>query len=154
MESLPPDPSLRPGLAYAYYEKAIQRLDELAGLPPKKEGFLPKGEYLEKAERPDSFAFVYTGFLDIPNTGVYYLELRSDDGARLFLGDELLVDNDGSHSARRREGVQALQAGLHPIRLEYFDDYSGETLQVTLIDQHGTKTTLKPGDFLGKPNNE
>jgi len=152
VESVPPNATLRPGLAYRYYEKAIQSLEELTGLSPKKEGFLPEGEYLQVAERADSFAFVFSGYLEIPKTGVYYLELRSDDGARLYLDDELLVDNDGSHSARRREGVQALQAGLHPIRLEYFDDYSGETLQVTLIDQAGNKTSLKPGDFWGNPD--
>jgi len=151
VESLPPDASLQPGLSYAYFEKAIQSLDELAGLPAKKEGFLPEGEYLQLAERSDSFALVFTGYLDIPKTGVYTLVLRSDDGARLYLGEELLVDNDGSHSARNREGVQALQAGLHPVRLEYFDDYSGETLQITLIDQDGNKTMLKPVDFWGNP---
>ena len=154
VESLPPNAALRTGLAYKYYEKAIQSLDELTGLSPKKEGFLPKGEYLQEAERPDSFAFVFTGFLDIPKTGVYRVELRSDDGARLYLSDELLVNNDGSHSARRRQGVQALQAGLHPIRLEYFDDYSGEILQVALIDAQGNKYTLKPEHFSGNPNNE
>jgi hypothetical protein len=41
-----------------------------------------------------------------------------------------VIDNDGSHSASSREGYMALKAGYHPIEIQYFEDFLGETLQL------------------------
>lgn len=63
------------------------------------------------------------------NDGLYRFYTYSDDGSALYIGDELVVDNDGGHSAQRREGMIALQAGFHPFRLLYFEDYMGQILE-------------------------
>lgn len=44
----------------------------------------------------------------------------------LYIGDRKVVDNDGSHAAVTATGRIALEAGLHPFRLLYFEDYEGE----------------------------
>ena len=44
--------------------------------------------------------------------------------------DELVVDNDGSHSPRTRRGRIALERGHHPVRIEYFEHYAGQELDV------------------------
>lgn len=138
----------QPGLFYQYYEKQLSRLDELKQLSPLREGRIATGDYLDLSHRPDSFAFVFTGYLYVAQEGAYTLLLRSDDGARVYLHDQLVVDNDGSHSARTREGLMALEAGWHPIKVEYFDDYSGEKLQIVLRDQSGNNSKLLPNNFV------
>ena len=45
----------------------------------------------------DAFAARFTGFLRIATPGDYTLFLTSDDGARLWLDGQLIIDNDGLH---------------------------------------------------------
>jgi len=57
-------------------------------------------------------------FLKVPKTGLCRLILESDDGARLFLDDHLLIDNDGLHPTQEIGRKTRLAAGLHPLRIE------------------------------------
>ncbi len=74
---------------------------------------------------------MFTGFLRVPQDGVYTLFVSSDDGSRLYLGDNLVVDNDGLHGQSEASGLAALSAGLHPIRIAYFNATGGEGLIVS-----------------------
>lgn len=150
---LTPEPGVsladpQPGLAYAYYEAAIQQLDQLHDLEPQSLGVATGKRFLAEAQVEDHFAVVYTGYLRIPRTGAYQLATISDDGSRLYLHDRLVVDNDGSHSTRQRTGLAALEAGWHPIRIEYFEDYSGEKLVIKQVGPEGKTTLLTPADFV------
>ena len=82
------------------------------------------------AQRIDHYAIRYTGYVDIPKSGIYTFYLRSDDGSKLYLHDDLVVDNDGSHSSITKQGMMALKKGLHPIRIEYFEDFLGQELRL------------------------
>ncbi|TWU01997.1 family 16 glycoside hydrolase [Neorhodopirellula pilleata] len=71
--------------------------------------------------RPNQhFGIVFEGNLSIEADGKYRFVLRSDDGSRLRIGDQELV-NDGIHPANNREATFELKAGIQPIRVEYFD---------------------------------
>jgi len=51
--------------------------------------------------------------------------LYSDDGSRVFVDGQLVVDNDGRSedgSAKRKTGAITLSAGYHDLRVEYFQD--------------------------------
>ncbi|MBI3118395.1 MAG: DUF2961 domain-containing protein [Candidatus Hydrogenedentes bacterium] len=84
---------------------------------------------LPERELPDQFGLCFSGYVRIPSRGAYTFSINSNDGSRLFFGDDLVVDNDGPHSARERSGQVALDAGLHPVRLDYFQAGSGRTLE-------------------------
>ena len=57
------------------------------------------------------------------------------------VGDQLVVDNDGEHGMEERQGVIALAAGLHPIRVTYFNAAGGDGLKVAY---KGPKTEKQP----------
>ena len=71
------------------------------------------------------FGLVFTGFIYIPETGIYTFYTTSDDGDVLYIGDEIVVDNDGSHESRERLGMIALKAGFHPVTIKFrqFENY-------------------------------
>jgi len=46
--------------------------------------------------------------------------LLADDGAKLYLNNELVIDNDGMHGARAVSGSATLTRGVHEIKVEYF----------------------------------
>lgn len=78
----------------------------------------------------DNFGYVFTGFLDLPEAGLYGFETTSDDGSRLFIDGVEVVDNDGFHGPTTVSGTIMLQAGLHAIEVRYFEFGGGESLAV------------------------
>ncbi|WP_250442803.1 family 16 glycoside hydrolase [Actinotalea sp. C106] len=69
----------------------------------------------------DSFRTDVLATLHAPADGEYTFRLTSDDGSRLLLDDQLVVDHDGLHEATAKEGVVSLAAGHHALLVEYFD---------------------------------
>ena len=118
------------GLKYQYFEGEFSQLPNFEQLAPKKSGIATDFIVDELAMRIDHYAILYKGLIEVPSTGIYTFYVRSDDGSKLFIGDELVINNDGSHSARTKKGYIALEKGKHPIRLEYFEDFLGEELRL------------------------
>lgn len=58
--------------------------------------------------------------LNVPVTGDYEFALNSDDGSRLFIDGHEVIDNDGQHGEIQKSAVVALTAGMHEVRLPYF----------------------------------
>ena len=76
-------------------------------------------------EFTDQFAVRWTGDIYAPVEGSYELATNSDDGSLLFVDGQLVVDNDGLHGMRRRSVVLHLEAGWHPVRVEFFENFGG-----------------------------
>ena len=64
----------------------------------------------------------------IATPGKYHLELTSDDGARLWLNDQLLIDNWTAHEAVTDEVDIEIGAGLQHFRIEHFNQKGFSTL--------------------------
>lgn len=68
----------------------------------------------------DAFSVRWTGSVRLPRDGKYTFYMVSDDGIRLWLDDQLVIDNWSSHSETENQGQIELWGGRpHPIRLEY-----------------------------------
>ncbi len=122
--------ALKNGLAYKYYEGHFMNLPNFDTCDLKTQGVTQDFNVEALSQRKDHFGLQLEGFIDIQETGIYTFLCRSDDGSRLFIDDQLVVDNDGSHSARTRNGNIALEEGLHSIRIEYFEDFLGQELGI------------------------
>jgi len=108
------------GLSYAYFEGGWQTLDQLAGREPVARG-VAAGFELDMRRRDEHFAVVYLGYIHVKRDGLYGFSTSSDDGSRLWVQGELVVENDGLHGMVERSGVIGLKAGYHPFRVEYFN---------------------------------
>jgi len=118
-----------PGLAYAYFQGEWETLPEFTTLSPLQSGTCPSFDPGVKM-RPEDFAVKYTGFVQVPEDGVYTFYMASDDGSRLWIGDTLVVDNDGLHGSRTESGRIALARGLHSIAVGFFQRTGGMDLEV------------------------
>jgi alpha-L-fucosidase len=119
--------TLKPGLTYAYYEGTWDRLPSFEALAPVAAGTAPSAD-LTPARRAEHFGLRFTGFVNVPADGVYTFHVDSDDGSRVYIGEALVVDNDGLHSAQEVSGSIALAAGPHPVSVAYFQATGGRTL--------------------------
>ena len=122
-----PEQTTRPGVAWSYYEGTFSRVADLEGQRPVEEGILPTVT-IDSARLRDHFGCRFEGLIRIPERGVWEFRLQSDDGSVLEIDGARIVDNDGSHAAVAATGRVALDEGLHPYRLLYFEDYEGEEL--------------------------
>lgn len=89
------------------------------------------GDFMN-SNRSDGVGAVLTGYVWAFLDGVYTFTTNSDDGSRLYIGDELVVDNDGLHGMVRRGGSIPLSAGWHQVRIEFFENGGGAGLFATM----------------------
>jgi beta-glucosidase len=81
------------------------------------------GEGSFAADQPvDHFSIRWTGYFVPQKSGDYKFFTSADDGARLYIGDETLIDDWQRHSQTVDSGTKHLEAGQpYKIRLEYFE---------------------------------
>jgi len=132
---------LVPGLRLAYYEASVGSASALARARPASVA-VADSVALQGRERAEAFGLRFTGFVRVPEDGVYAFTLDSDDGSRLAIGSEEVVDNDGMHSEKAVTGMVALAAGLHPITVEYVQGGGGASLKAFVQREGGAREQL------------
>lgn len=108
------------GLNYRYYEGDWNNLPNFDALSPVSTGTVSTFS-LSPRRLSDRFGFVFEGFVNVPTDGQYTFFTTSDEGSRLFIGQTVVVENDGLHAATERSGRIGLKAGKHAIRVLYFE---------------------------------
>ena len=63
--------------------------------------------------------------------GFYNFSLISNDGSKLYIDGEELIENDANHGAVEEPGRVALKAGLHKILVKYFQCGGAKALKVS-----------------------
>lgn len=134
------------GVTYKYYEPTGRiNMGSING-NPKLSGNTDIISVAGK-QRADKFAFEFTAYIKIAKDGIYTFFTQSDDGSKLFIDDEEVVDNDGDHGTVEKAGKAALKKGYHKIRVMYFDSGGGNELKV-LIQAEGKEKMEIPAAML------
>jgi hypothetical protein len=90
---------------------------------------------------------VFEGFINVPTSGYYTLAVTSDDGSRLYLGDTLLINNDGVHGMREAWAAAGLQSGRHRVRVEFFQGGGNNGLIVSMGAYTGLRSTVQDSQW-------
>ena len=71
-------------------------------------------------EKDEWYALRFTAWIQVPVAGEYAFRVESDDGSRVYVDDQLVVDNDGPHgmAGKRSKPIQ-LSAGPHKYVVSY-----------------------------------
>jgi hypothetical protein len=120
---------VKKGVEYKFYFGLWEALPDFSDLRVGTAG-TTKNFNLQVSEQSEAFGLVFESFIETPLTDVYTFTTLSDDGSKVYLNDQLVVDNDGQHSPQRVSGQIGLQAGFHKIRVEYFEAGGGRELKV------------------------
>lgn len=79
----------------------------------------------------DNFAVRWTGFVAPATTGEWTFYTTSDDGVRLWVNGQLLVDQWNDHAPAEHSGKTQLVAGnKYDIRMEYYEAGNGAVAQL------------------------
>lgn len=129
-----PDDAAPGGLRYSYYEGEWDALPDFQALKVVRSGVADKEFDLRKLPRQNDFACLLEGFIEIQHSGHYVFALDSDDGSKLFLGEQLLIAHDGVHgSGSSKSYLVPLEKGFHPIRVEFFQKNGGALLNLRYV---------------------
>lgn len=67
----------------------------------------------------------WSGFFLVEKAGPHKFVTMSDDGVRIFVDDQLIINNWTNHGTTIDEGSRSLTQGWHSIRIEYFQNEGG-----------------------------
>lgn len=110
-----------PEIQYTYYEFPRRRntIGNLSQLTPTSQGTIEHLDIMGVRSRPNNFAIRFRGEMNIPQAGTYTFFLSSDDGSKLYVDNNLVVDNDGVHGKEEKRGTINLGQGSHLLQIEY-----------------------------------
>jgi hypothetical protein len=78
----------------------------------------------------DHFSIRWEARLNVSESGKYTFYLVSDDGSRFLLDGSVVVDNWGNHAPVTKTGDILIEKGIHPIRVEYFDNIGSALIRL------------------------
>jgi cytochrome c len=144
-----------PGLAASMY-KIEDMGDDVYALPKKSNPVLTGAapavhitDGMEKYEGLSELVFIqFNGDLNIEQEGNYVLRVVSDDGAKLYVDNKEVVNNDGDHGAIGRDGEITLKKGKHTLRLDYYNNRGGYTISLQWAKHGDNKFSIIPNSVL------
>lgn len=142
----PGQPDLKKGLTYAYYEGTWYDVPDFSKLKPIKTGTVANFD-LSPASKKDFYGFVFEGKINITKSGEYTFYAASDDGNHLYINNKRIVSNGGMHSRTEKSGKVYLDAGMHDIKVTYFESKGDEVLEIKYAGP-GIAKQLIPSDIL------
>ena len=137
------------GVNYKYYPGTWVEIPDFTPLKPSRSGKILEINLDNIVAKDDAFGLVLTTDIEIITPGIYTLYISSNDGSRLFLNDELIIENGGLHGATEKQSRMNLPAGKHTLKIEYFQAGGGLFLE-TLISGSGIEKMSIPASMLYK----
>jgi len=150
--------------------------EEVKPMPPPEDlaaciqdvepGRYVREEWDKGAALRDNWSARWTGMLQVEKEGAYTFYLTTDDGARLRIDEELLIDFWQPRSPSASEVTVNLTAGEHPIVVEFFEagggamarlEWSAEGLERQVVPPERVTHEGQPGwevAYFSNPNLE
>jgi hypothetical protein len=142
--------ALEPGLRVECFEGTWETVPDFGALGEPRASGVAETIGLAPASRDEYFGLRFRGYVTVPRRGVWRFSVDSDDGSRLWIGETLVVDNDGLHAPKEASGEIALDPGPHPITVGFFQGPGGRVLEAS-IEGPGVAKRAIPPDWLGHP---
>ncbi len=120
---------------WRYYEGNWDKLPDFAQLMPAATGESDTLN-LDMRKRDLYFGLIFEGAIRIERKGIYTFRLNSDDGSRLIVGGEDVLDADGVHDPLREYTLtKPLLPGVYSLKLLYFQKEGGSELKLRVTEQ-------------------
>ena len=136
-------------VSYKLYQgKGWSKLPDFNLFKEKSHGQIHEFSINELNEQiADNTGIIFKAFFQAKEEGDYRFFASSDDGSKLFVDQQLVVNNDGDHDVQERSGKLHLAPGKHEIKVFYFNASGGAALTVFVEGPGLPKQIISP-EFL------
>ena len=132
---------------YKYYVGEWTDLPKFIELSPEETGTISKFGLDEINTNKIAYALLLLGSINIEEAGEYTFYCGSNDGTKMYVGNQLLLVNDGAHGYIEKNGKIKLDKGKHRIEVHYFQAGGGQSLKVSWKGPGFEKKEMTEGDF-------
>lgn len=101
-------------------------------------------------DHSDNVCVRWTGRVKATKSGEYSFITRSDDGARLWIDDRLIIDDWTTHPEEDRRARITLEKGYHKIKIEYFEGEGFASMKLIWITPGKEEPEIIPSSYLRK----
>ncbi|MET0235025.1 MAG: family 16 glycoside hydrolase [Kibdelosporangium sp.] len=149
-EAIPPQ---QPGVTLRVFDVQVE-LDKLCTLKPAQtpnvDKLMPVVDWTTATDFgfEDFFVAQVTGNVNITQAGSYTFRLVSDDGSRLSIDGNVVVDHDGLHGPTAKDGTVSLTAGYHSLLIDHFERAGGQQLTLQWKPPGAADFALVPNSAL------
>ena len=149
----PPLPTTGTGLSYVLYDnKTLSGSPILTGIDPTVDFDWQRNGPTPSLPK-DNFSVRWTGQIEPAHSESYTFFTQADDGTRLWVDGQLLIDDWTNHAVREKQGKITLEAGQkYDIKLEYFEN-GGQAVCKLLWSSASQPKQIVPMDKLYPGNN-
>lgn len=135
--------SVSPNYKYEVFSGSWDKLPDLNQQTKKLDGTCV-GLDLSVARAGNNYAIRFSSFFALTSKGTYRFHLGSDDGSKLYINDKLIADCDGIHPHQFVSGETELDAGVHQIRIEYFQGGGEASLDLEWESSELPRQSMEP----------
>ncbi len=96
----------------------------------------------------DNFGLTAEGYIKIEEDMSATFRMWSDDGSKLYIDEQLIVDHDGNHGVSSKEGTVSLKEGYHPFKIEYYNGLGGKFLSFNWKPEKASTFEIVPAGIL------
>lgn len=123
-------------LALYYNGRALQGSPLLTRVEPVVNWSYSEGSSPAPGTVPATdFSTRWEGWYNMDRSGAWNIWYTSDDGGRVWIDNELVIDLWYDHAPLTRVKTKQYAAGYHLVRVEYYQGTGGMTSQLSLVPQ-------------------
>ncbi|MDQ3239629.1 MAG: glycosyl hydrolase family 8 [bacterium] len=127
---LPSTNQLNKGLKGAYYDDLLfnnlkfYRIDKSVNF---NWGYGSPNTFIS----PSTFSIRWIGFLSVPDSGGYTIYTKSDDGVRMLINNNKVINDWTNHAVKENSFSMGLSKGIkYPIQLDYYENYGNAEVKL------------------------
>lgn len=122
VESLVVNEEKTPGVHYEFYDGLFPSIPDYSAIQSVMQGIVEKVDLsLVNTSEKRSYSIVYSGYIQFPKAGLVRIGIGSDDGSKLYLNNNMVIDNDLAHGFQTLTRWVRVPQGLVPFRVEYIE---------------------------------
>ena len=130
------------GLHYAYY--LLKDSGNLAHARPVASGRADSGFVLGKIDDPENYLCVFTGYVRAAAAGYYIFGTSSWGATKVYVGDQLVLDQPGRNGLDLKTSVFPLDSGYHVLRIEHVLKQAQQKMDLFFVNPEGVARDENP----------
>lgn len=95
----------------------------------------------------DNFSVKWKGKLKVDREDNYTFYTQNDDGAKLWIDNQLIISDWQDHAVKENKGNIVLTKGMHDIEIHFYENEGLATIRLLWSSSHYTKSII-PSDHL------